>query len=484
MPTWPTNPAISLSKEHHFVRREEAMKAAMLIPFLAGLASAIPVHRNSSWSWTVLNSLTNEVFRRDLKVIDSAKADSGTVWTLLASDSTTATSDTAVLLQRPLGGHQGWIKSSRLIPWEPEAWSMGYDGVATFAWGQAALPNSHTYAWENRWPLLDGGTMGSIVKSETIQMSRGVWSDSLGVEYFDHGDSEYWMLTRSKQQYLGRKYRFQIPPMGKSMIWSETMSSSDRTSLHNFTGYPLSSDSSMNTIKGILEWQVLENLPDSSYWMGVKIKSIRTIKDSQQVNIEKIRFNPLTGQRIPVRTSIPSPDLFWWRLPQDSIENGKELRHREHNVSAHDAFGSTSREQSQMTASNYPGSIEIDSITYSASSGSGSYNMCGLGCSTSSGYSDGTDYKLLLISLDDKLVRPLDVGVKPVVRHSALGILDLASRYPATTIRWMDARGRSGQIPARQILSQAGGGSRQPLFLDATFPDGTRWKGSFLATHP
>jgi hypothetical protein len=95
-------------------------------------------------------------------------------------------------------------------------------------------------------------------------------------------------------------------------------------------------------------------------------------------------------------------------------------------------------------------------------------------------YSLSTTTRVLLSVNGVQIRKPGTLAVVPSPRAKpSESFASLAARYPNAPIRWRDAQGRMGQFPANQL--SRGGRASQLLFLEATFPDGSRWSVSYLS---
>lgn len=72
---------------------------------------------------------------------------------------------------------------------------------------------------------------------------------------------------------------------------------------------------------------------------------------------------------------------------------------------------------------------------------------------------------------------PLAVGQRETGPRGLASLRTLVERYPASEIRWRDLRGRGGSFPAAALESMLERRDVGLLFVEARFPDGTRWSG-------
>ena len=69
---------------------------------------------------------------------------------------------------------------------------------------------------------------------------------------------------------------------------------------------------------------------------------------------------------------------------------------------------------------------------------------------------------------------PPSASHRAVTNTSRLPLLAIAALHPSLPIRWRDARGRGGQLPASELPRRLPASGL--LFLEATLPDGTLWR--------
>jgi hypothetical protein len=81
------------------------------------------------------------------------------------------------------------------------------------------------------------------------------------------------------------------------------------------------------------------------------------------------------------------------------------------------------------------------------------------------------------VTTASRMARGLEISVS---RHRPRqeGLLQLAGQFPETIVRWRNVRGQQGRIEAKRLADLPASLRGGILFLDAVFPDGTRWSGS------
>jgi hypothetical protein len=89
-----------------------------------------------------------------------------------------------------------------------------------------------------------------------------------------------------------------------------------------------------------------------------------------------------------------------------------------------------------------------------------------------------------LVSINGVAVSPAAVAIDPASRAGKTGtsFTALARIHPNVLIRWRDAQGRGGMVPAATLLANATGISPRIVFVEASFPDGSSWKGPVLTS--
>ncbi len=405
----------------------------------SSLAGAIPLYVGESWSWLLVDRATNAHSYRSAKVVSSAKNDSGVVWKIAAGDSTTETPmrrDTALLLARP-DGSQRWDHPSVYFPWEPVSNSLGASLHSQTCVIATADPVP-SYRCQSLW-------------NDTLGLVRGRWI------------TDDWILqTHNNKPTLPVADTIKVPDSGSVMIWREQVDS-----------IPPPSRAQVDTFRRVWErtWEIRSRSSDSMGWIRVGIQEkIRTDSTNQNTRLE-LRFNPVTGERNPARPNkVWSPDEGWWLEWIDSLPTSGLSRYE----------SSFSSSPSMLPLGGKSGYTQWQK---KGPQGQDSLNYHEFGAELMGPYSMTTvekswNFSRTLLSYNGQTIRKSTLGMaKPlhtVAPEANLSVL--IARFPATLVRWRDAQGRTGEMKADQLRHRTG--SRNVLFLDAKFPDGTTWKGA------
>jgi hypothetical protein len=319
-----------------------------------------------------------------------------------------------------------------------------------YSWGMQASPGE----------TICGGGAGEVGGAHH-DCPEHVWDDTVGVLRARIRNVE-WILERHNGMAVAPTFdSLSIPVVGSRLIWRETI---DTIPLHVLT-----IGARVDTFRSVLErtWTILERARDSAGWSGVRIREEIRTDSAERWSEFDLRLNPVTGERMPQRGSDSRlSDEAWWRHWSDSTASGSRTRFR---------LQSGDRSSSDYYAA-YRSWMKVDS----------SWEMDSLSSGTEDDTYNGSFFfssitlRCVLLSIDDKVVRASSLaGTHPsTMLRRAGGFRELAARFPAVQVRWRDAQGRSGVLPAKRLLQ--GGQARVLLFLDARLPDGSAWNGVCL----
>jgi hypothetical protein len=420
-------------------------------------------------------------------VFGSVQRDSGTAWFLQARDSMTKKMDTALMLQRP-NGTQSWLRGSTLLPWEPQPWNgvtgswkiasdYGYerdpfpfkaDSVG-LPWGLIGVsvtpgedvPDSVAYAigfGDSPFATTGGSDLAPGIWSDTFGLLRTRMPNSFGTQGQTLTLRWDWLLvSHNALPVTHSPVKLQLPDSGDTYVWEEHTQS-----------YPNPAYDSVPTIDQ-LRWEVLTRPADSVGWSRLFIRQTKTEAGApDSVSNIYLRFNGETEVRLPPPSShCPDPGDGWWPDWADSINNQGRFRHF-----FGDSITFLGTGQTWITPLSWREWITPTGVSDSMS------------CDSSQTlYDYYTTYfytTRVLLSVNGVQIRQSAALATPKIARAKLreSLTTLAARYPSATIHWHDIQGRSGKFPANQLSRN--GPATGLLFLDATFPDGTRWTGSYL----
>jgi len=450
----------------------------------ASLAVAMPLKQGATWTWVVRNRATNDSTFRTATVFGSVQRDSGTAWFLQARDSVTKQMDTALILQRP-NGTQSWLRGSTLLPWEPQPWN-GVTGswnlcprCGTFPytndtvpmpWSEMAVyPNTGVYDGSPFLYSLQGSP--PYLTANGMGLPPGIWEDTVGLLkarfQTSSGTQTDWTLgSKDGRSVAQAADSLALPDSGSSYVWAES------TDSYSY-GPAYVAGTHVSLVADLKRrWDILARLPDSSGWSRVQVRETitrSTVPDSG--SILDIRLNRQTGAMLPAQDTVcPAPATGWWMDWADSLDPQGRSRYFVFNTSSVPWSGYSIVTKSQWGEWIQSRGIN-DSVSCQSSSSENNANIF-------SGTTVTTTR--VLLSVNGVQIRQPSALAKPQATRAKghESIATLAARYPSATIRWHDIQGRSGQFTADQ-LTRHGSGSGL-LFLDATFPDGSRWTGSYL----
>ena len=463
------------------------MNTRAFLHLSASLAAAMPLKQGATWTWVVRNRATNDSTFRTATVFGSVQRDSGTAWYLQARDSTTKQVDTALMLQRP-NGTQNWLRGSTLLPWEPQPWNgvtgsrQGCPNCGAYPYtaDTVGLPWGQVEVISTSAPVAPSSVAWSIAPTSanypfpvvssglsSWDLAPGIWVDTIGmtrtrVLNASRMSQEDWMLVAfDTKPFPVTPDQLTLPDSGDSFVWDES-SQSTATSQN----YPYGPISDIQR-----KWEVLARPADSAGWNNVWIRETRSsIGSPDTTTTFNLQLNPTTGARHPERTAgCPEPDYAWWAEWVDSAFPQGKIRHEFENIWGYLTIGSTT-EGTQWVERILANGIE-DSL------------QCDINASTTIAQTgrvgEGTNTTRVLLSVNGVQVRQPDALVPQAARARPRETLaTLAARYPSAIIHWHDIQGRSGQFSANQFSRN--GPATGLLFLEATFPDGTNWSGSYL----
>lgn len=456
------------------------MSPIRIVPLLAGLACAMPIHVGSSWTWRLVDLRTNAISYRSARIVDSIPGDTTTLWRVAVIDSPSGMSDTARLITTR-GGEQNWAEGSPLFPVEPLPESASTSmlipeqgGLYARMWGEVAFASliGNGGDFVEDFTLTSGCGMLAIrmdgsykvgggatyVRGMKTDAPFGVWSDTLGVERFRIQQQD-WRLIRANGRDLAIADSLAIPDSGATRLWKVVT-----TRVSSSSGIIPGEITSTTTM---VSWTIQAKLPDSAGW--VRLRMAETIAPAMPREFD-LRLNRFTGERIPARQdAIFLPDDFWRRDLSDVDSGAYRFRSTivENRVEATIGSGTT-----VFVLARAGRSGDLDSLHHSTS------NVSTTGGTTTSSSSVTTTATLL--SVDGKEVgnRLTAVGPRASRGTSRIALAELVRTTPDAVVHWSDVAGRRGTTTlARFMSSRPASGV---LHLSIPLPDGTRWEGTSL----
>jgi hypothetical protein len=472
-------------------------RTALLLLACSNLSGAMPLHKGNTWTWKLRDWSVNYQTWRTATLIDSTPVDSGTSWHLLVRDSVTGRKDTATLLAKR-DGSQHWKRTSAWFPWDPNppttsdlALIASYtttEYVAQFGgdiypsvmdsvvpWGGAYLqaglydgwtPSSDYQTGGQRLPDAEfGGCIlfqtplrsgipttirwASFESDGSTDMPVQQWSDSLGLvraEVRDHCDWNLLAFNGLPASLSSDSLR--LPAVGDSMAWSESLSTA-------------SSTQPKQNIQRIRVWKVLGIEPQTGSSVKVRIEervfdsNSAMVTDSLQIFLDPGMRN-LDSLPFPARGWVPSLFDFSDDSGSNRIQGGTKF------------YWGTGM-SGGSSQSNFRFDLHGNLVAYTAQ---GSYTD-----QTSVPINSG-NFSTTIHRLDQNFLASVRGSHSKSSAPSNLH--QLASLHPDLTVRWTDARGHHGQIPASSLSQHAP--AKGVLFLEATLPDGAHWRGTSLPT--
>lgn len=420
----------------------------------ATVTLAIPLHKGETWTW--------EVSRRGIAdtlsatVLDSSRDDSDRpLWVLEVASSSGGKDTASILVQN---GRQAWKKTSRWIPWTLEdvaPWQVGpvsralaLDGGDLFSSVAIEDPTS-IQAWATSFaPLIDFG--GTVYRPRP----RGVWDGAHGLLRYEDADGTWTLRSHHRQPITLPPASLRLPPVGTSWTWQEA---------------------------GTQSWFAQENPP---------LRHVRILaQDSDSELVVRVSIQEsLDGDTVLFHCRIPrpSPDQLQGcpEYARDWIVDWRELPSvPDDMVAVHVRDSSVIEDRFSFMVSYRVGTIRHERIREDGIASSKILTTYEQELVTDDNQYHASPLRtthlvnttLLEVNGTAVSLRSGPSTRKPAVQPS---LLPLLRRWPDQPLTWHDLSGRSGTLRASDILKPSA--SPRLLILDATFPDGTRWKGKFL----
>jgi hypothetical protein len=461
------------------------MNTRALFLLWATFASAIPLKKGDTWTWVVRNRATNDSSFRTATVLDSVLRDSGTAWFVQGRDSATRKQDTGLLLARP-NGSQSWLHASRWLPWDPQPWNgkVGHfyaglgiaSGLYPFPKDTVGLPWAAVVRGSDSFAITADGypsmTLAGGDGQGSMDLPTGTWIDSVGLVEFlltDYtrgtlallGQTEWTLRIHGSAAVTVVPDSLAVPDSGAVFVWEELVKLDSSDFLTQTTS---------TTLRQRV-WSVLSRPADSSGWNRIRVLETMVVPGKADTSDTlDLRFDRRTGARLPARgTGCPMPDDGWWSNWSDTSYAAWRVRHFHWGTSRSD--GETSTIADLAWTEWLVAGTGVDSANCSVSSSANT---------DISSDSKSSWIIRVMLSANGRELRissALSPPSRPRSGHRE-SLAVLAARFPDVSVRWTDPRGRSGQFPA-SLLARTGR-SKGLLILDASFPDGTRWKGPWL----
>ncbi len=414
-------------------------------------SQAIPLHNGNSWKWEVIDYGARTSDTVEASIVDSAATDSGTIWTILRKD----TLEHVQILQTK-EGIQGWLHGNGFLPWEPAP----YDSLRSSRfepWGIQAWRSS-IVEWDYFTGTSSWLSMSSMFGYRfTVTAPSCIWSDTLGVERFRFRNSDWRLISFNGMPTNIAKDSLFIPDSGSAFEWDykQWREISGRAAGMGFTS------SGSDSLR--LRWEILSNVRDSAEWSIVRMRARKTSKFGTSDSTYDLYLNSWTKERRPSNPLAgESPDAAWWKDWTESV-NAEEARR---------AYSEHSTSNSGLDLANFSTnmSISLHNRTLTSSTTTEQSRQMYIG-----GKYIQTTYTLVFAE------SPLILATrKQNGRNNIQELSDLIKKYPDLEIRWMDGKGRSGTVLAREMRRLEARKSLTPIYLSATLPNGKPWTGSTM----
>jgi hypothetical protein len=450
---------------------------------LNALHSGLPLHAGATWTWEVTDHRIGSQILRTATAVDSTADDSGSVWTLSVKDSASDPGTKDTLRVAP-DGTQKWVTyDRRKLNWILKPW----DTASSKEWASILL-NGYSPGWSTSVHEADAQYPAPyITTNRSIGMSSywveaGVtpilWDSLHGlmrlrVEQLSFPQNAHeivsWRLLSHDGQSLSVPWDSLILPQeGSSWTWSEV---TRKQTLTSDSKVIQSEDFDSCTLR----WEIRTIESDSLDWARVQV-SRRAVRDSGiDSSTFALRLNRRTGLRIsanPVEfkgSTLLEPDETWWRRPSDSL--------LDHGLFRSSLWGTGSNGRSGTSINSSSNLLWLDSAS----------NLALQRFDFSDRENDlihqGTTIRTLT-AINGVAASPTAIAIHPAPKSGKTGTSFTASAriHPNVSVRWRDAQGRGGMVPAATLLANATGIAPRIVFVEASFPDGSSWKGPVLTS--
>jgi len=437
-----------------------AIRILCVLVGVATTARALPLRPGGSWVYAVVNRGKASIALKSLRVLDSTAVSGGTNWRLVLRDSVSGATDSLAIMAWD-DGSQTWARSSPNLPWGPTRWDRSprvwWDG-----WWDVSLARG---TWEQ--PVM-------VNRNQVFSRPPLAWDEAAGLVWTqDPMTGAEWTMLAHDGVELTRPWRLELPEVGARWTWKhsawsvslpqamadcEAASALDSAAAQARFGGLVSSTSTIS-------WEVVERPTDSAGWARLTIRQTSSGADS----LFFLRLHPETRWR-KADAGLQGFDESWWQLPGETVVGG---------FAAHDEY-SVSRGLGGLTMGLVSWCQRGSSRTSASRILDSSMSTTTSSTSTTHGSSSTWSMtEIVLLQDGERLVRssPLAVGDFTKGPRGLRALEALADRYPATQVRWRDLRGRGGSFPASSLEAVLDRPAMGLLFLEARFPDGTRWSG-------
>lgn len=409
-------------------------------------SQAIPLHNGNSWKWEVTDYNTRTSRIVETAVFDSTVTDSGTIWTIRRIDF-----PVYLKIIQTKEGKQGWLRGNGTLPWEPSP----YDSLKPRQfepWGIQAWRSAYTEPasyFGNKSTL---GMFDDYGVSHKVSSPSCIWSDSLGVERFRFQNIDWRMIEFHGRPTNLARDTLLTPDSGSVFEWDFVQINS----INSRYG------ASSNSIESRLRWEILSNSRDSGEWSLVKMRARWTSNNQASDSLYVLRLNRKTKERIPPNP-LPgeAPDAAWWKDWTETPSPQVSQRHQLEETTR-DGYLTHTKLYSTMTISTSDRAMTSYSLDIASTR---AYNG---GEATSISYTLRSSETLPLASR------------RRIHNQTNPGLLEISTIYPDLEIRWMDGKGRSGTVLAREMRRLEARKSLTPIYLSATLPNGKPWTGSTM----
>lgn len=468
-----------------------------------------PLRAGDTWKWQVTPRLQGTVDYRTATVLDSIRVEQGVIWNIAASDSLGKKDTARVLVQD--NGHQSWLRNSELLTFDLQPYDSLHDtpvvvgGYSTYRWGEFNCSRQgqyDSYQFENSDSGATCSQLGSVGTSSGMTLRRLYrklrflyhWDSALGFSSYtfhnsgpDISEILDWELVMHNGVAIAvdRPDYLLLPNIGDSVRWL-IHRANKRENTQSFISGSGQVEDVQTTYDAILAWRIIDRTDDPEGGTTLTIResledqSTRTIRSETSVvsyqdgpsrtetsystpndtaSILRLQVHSRLGRSKPLTTRLLAgiePETGWRAYPDDIQSGGYRFPRTN--------FKSDYETQGIRIAQN-----QIDSLWLRWKNGYSERIPMG---SSSTEESRSTTMRLLAWGLD------VSSAKRTTVRANFRQLAELAARYPATSVTWRNAQGRQGTFEARRLADLPASLRGGILFLDAVFPDGSRWSGS------